>query len=135
MRVANAASDVILKGGNATGKVLMVAAAYNDGYSFGTELNKSMESGNYRNTAQEGTRIAGGWAGAAVGANVGSNVGRVAGMVVGGIIGSIIPVAGTGAGMAVGAAIGTVAGGLIGGAYGYLKGSNFATSTFNKLFK
>ncbi|HEY8202130.1 MAG TPA: hypothetical protein VII47_12350 [Actinomycetota bacterium] len=89
------------------GKALMVVGAAVDGYSLGTEIDKSLQTGNWGNTEKEAARITGGWTGAWAGGEAGAWIG--------GSIGAF--------GGPVGIAVGGFIGGLAGGIAGYWKGS------------
>jgi hypothetical protein len=100
-------SAKFLRGANMVGKGLTVVGAAVDAYSLGSEVNKSLETGNWENTAKEGTRIGVAWAAAAGGAQLGATIGSFGGPV------------------------GTVVGGLVGGAAGYLVGSGAVEAGWN----
>jgi hypothetical protein len=68
-----------VKGANAVGGGLAVVGAGVDGYSLGTEINRSMETGQWSNTAREAVRISGGWTGAWAGAKAGAGLGLLTG--------------------------------------------------------
>jgi hypothetical protein len=95
---------VAVNGLSIAGKGLAVVGAASDGYTLGTEINESLETGNWNNTTREASRIAGGWSGAWAGAKVFA----AGGFVVGGPIGSIV-------------------GGIAGGVVGYWGGSWLGT--------
>ncbi|MFP4412509.1 hypothetical protein [Coleofasciculus sp.] len=90
------------------GRGALAVGAGMDAYSLGTEINQSVQTGDWDNTVVEGSRIAGGWAGAYGGAKALGAAGAG--------IGTLIA---PGIGTAVGGAIG----GLAGGALGYFGGS------------
>lgn len=84
------------------GRGLWILGAATDSYSLGTEINKSYNTGNWSNTGNEASRIAGGWGGAyimsqglattfatwgAFGGPLGIGIGFVAGGILGGILG------------------------------------------------
>ena len=96
-----------LRGAQVVGKGLTVVGAAVDAYSLGTEVKTSLQTGNWENTAKEGTRIGVSWALAAKGATLGATWGSAAGPV------------------------GTVVGGLVGGAAGYLIGSGAVEHGWN----
>ena len=85
----------------------MVVGAGMDAYSLGSEAHQSMQTGEWDNTIEKGSEIAGGWAGAYAGAKSLGALGATLGL----------------AGGPVGSAIGGAAGGLIGGVGGYFAGS------------
>jgi hypothetical protein len=91
------------------GRGALFAGAAMDGYSLGSEINQSRQTGNWDNTIVEGSRIAGGWGGAALGAKGGGTLGAT--------IGTFIA-------PGIGTAIGGAIGGLAGGALGYFGGSS-----------
>jgi hypothetical protein len=90
------------------GRVAVVAGAVMDGHSLATQINISRQTGDWSNTVQEGSRIAGGWTGAVVGAKAGGSLGAAIGTFIAPGIGTMV---------------GGAVGGLIGGAAGYLAGS------------
>ncbi|RVU37138.1 LysM peptidoglycan-binding domain-containing protein [Rheinheimera riviphila] len=111
--VTNSARTVVAL--DKVGKASLVTGVALDSYSLGTEINTSLETGNWGNTYQESARIGGAWTGAWVGAKAGAAVGAG--------FGSFIPVVGTTAGALVG--------GVAGGIYGYVKGGEIGTSIYN----
>ncbi len=96
-------------------KPLAVYAAFQDGYSLGTEINESIGTGEWGNTYKESARIAGGW----TGAWAGGKAGAAAGALIGGGIGVLL----FGVGSAPGAAFDGFIGGLAGSIGVYMYGS------------
>ena len=86
----------------------MVVGAGMDAYSLGAEAHQSMQTGEWDNTIEKGSEIAGGWAGAYAGAKGLGTAGAAIGTM-------IAP--------GIGTAIGGALGGLAGGVGGYLAGS------------
>lgn len=109
------------------GKAVTVAGAAIDAYSLGTEINKSVETGEWSNTAREAVRIGGGWTGAWAGAEGGA----AAGATIGGGIGTFVGFVGA----VPGAAIGGFVGGIVGGVAGYWGGSKAATTAYDAIQK
>jgi hypothetical protein len=95
------------------GRAAVGVGAVMDGISLAGEVNESLETGNWDNTAIEGSRIAGGWGGAALGAKGGGTLGAAIGT-------AIAPGLGT--------AIGGAVGGFAGGIAGYFGGSEIGES-------
>lgn len=100
------------------GRVGMGLGVAMDGYSLASNVNQSMHTGNWSNTVQDGSRIAGGWGGAWLGAKAGGALGAS--------IGSFIC---PGLGTAIGGALGGLAGG-IGGYWGGSKLGKWLGSKF-----
>jgi YD repeat-containing protein len=121
--IARAAS--IMRGAKVVGRGMMVVGAVIDGASLTNEVIISRKTGNWENTAKEGTRIAASWGMAAVGAKAGA----AGGAALGATIGSVVPILGT----AVGAAAGAVIGGLAGGAVGYFTGSKIVEHSWSSI--
>jgi hypothetical protein len=122
-QVARAAS--IMRGAKVVGRGMMVVGAVIDGASLTNEVIISRKTGNWENTAKEGTRIAASWGMAAVGAKAGA----AGGAAFGAAVGSVVPILGT----AVGAAAGAVVGGLVGGAAGYFAGSKIVEHSWSSI--
>lgn len=93
------------------GKVALVAGVAADTWSLGSEVNQSLQTGQWNNTVVESARIAGGWGGGWAGAEAGGGVGATIGTV-------LLPGLGT--------VVGGAVGGLVGGALGYFAGSEVA---------
>jgi hypothetical protein len=91
------------------GRAALAAGVAMDAYSLGSQINQSRKTGDWDNTIVEGSRIVGGWGGAALGAKGGGTLGAT--------IGTFIA---PGLGTAIGGAIG----GLAGGALGYFGGAS-----------
>ena len=108
----------IEKGVNMVAKPLMVVSAGLDGYSLGTEINQSINTGNWQNTGRESARIAGAWTGAWAGAETGA----LSGAVVGAWTGPLAPLA---------VPAFTLLGGLGGGVVGYWKGGQVGQNIYN----
>jgi hypothetical protein len=109
-----------------------VVGATTDAISLTQEVVTSTQTGDWENTAKEGTRIATSWALAAAWGKGGAALG----FTLGGTLGTAVPVIGN----AVGAAAGTVVGGLVGGVAGYMAGSeavnqgwSYAKSGYNSV--
>lgn len=81
----------------------------------GSEIYKSVETGNWSNTREEGARIAGGWTGAWAFGKAGIATGALAGSVFG----------------PVGTAAGAVVGGVVGGIGGYWAGSKAGKNIYS----
>lgn len=79
------------------GRALGAVGAVMDGLSLTQEISTSVQTGDWHNTGQEASRVAGGWLGAAA-----------SGAVVGAVSGSIVPVIGNIGGFLVGAAAGAL---------------------------
>jgi hypothetical protein len=114
----------LVTGLRVAGGALTVVGVATDSYSLGTEINQSLQTGQWSNTAREGARIGGGWSGAWAGATVGGTIGAEFGAGIGAFF--------FGAGAVPGAAIGGFIGGLAGGIGGYSTGSHAATTVYDR---
>ncbi len=108
----------VMKYAKPLGRVGMGLGIAMDGLSLGQNINESRKTGNWGNTVEEGSRIAGGWGGAWLGAKGGGALGAT--------IGSFIC-------PGIGTAIGGALGGLAGGIGGYLGGSKLGKWLGSKL--
>jgi LysM repeat protein len=113
----------LVTGLRVAGVGLTIVGVAADSYSLGTEINQSMQTGQWSNTAREATRIGGGWTGAWAGASTGGSAGAGVGATVGAFF--------FGAGAVPGAAIGGFIGSVGGGIAGYWGGSNAATTVYD----
>ena len=98
---------------------MLLASVALDSYSFGTEINHSLETGIWCNTFREGSRIAGGWGGAYVGAQT---------------LGTAGAAVETAIASGIGTAIGGTTGAIIGGVLGYFGGSHLSQAAASRLF-
>jgi hypothetical protein len=103
---------------NAISRPLTILGAGVDAYRLGSQIDQSLQTGNWRNSEQEAARIAGGWTGAWVGAEAGSNIGSAAGLLGGPFWEITVPA-------------GYVIGGFFGGMFGYALGGAEAQSASN----
>jgi hypothetical protein len=108
----------VMKYAKPLGRVGMGLGIAMDGLSLGQNINESRKTGNWGNTVEDGSRIAGGWGGAWLGAKGGGALGAT--------IGSFIC-------PGIGTAIGGAVGGLAGGIGGYLGGSKLGKWLGSKL--
>ncbi|MDB5856274.1 MAG: rane protein of unknown function [Herminiimonas sp.] len=113
VRVANSVSLF----GRGIGGIMMATGAYVDGKSLVTQYGVSQSIGDYSNTVNEGTRIAGGWSAAYVGGQALGSLGAGFGTAFGPI----------------GAAFGGVIGGVIGSGLGYWGGSYAVPKVLNDI--
>lgn len=109
----------VMKYAKPLGRVGMGLGIAMDGWSLGQNISESRKTGNWGNTVEEGSRIAGGWGGAWLGAKGGGALGAT--------IGSFIC-------PGIGTAIGGALGGLAGGIGGYLGGSKLGKWLGKKLW-
>ena len=89
-----------------------------DGYSLGTQINQSINSGHWQNTGNESARIAGGWTGAWAFGEMGSSVGAAAGLITGPFAPMMVPAL-------------ALIGGLGGGIAGYWMGGRAGQNIYN----
>ncbi len=106
---AAARTGSILKTMKPLSRGAMVVGAGMDAYDLGSEAHESMQTGEWDNTIEKGSEIAGGWAGAYAGAKGGGMLGASIGTAVGGPLGTVV---------------GGALGGIAGGIGGYLAGSS-----------
>jgi LysM repeat protein len=104
---ANTTEVKVARGIKGAGGLLTAYGVYQDASSLKTEIYKSVDSGEWSNTARESVRITGGWSGAWAGAEVGA------------------------LSLAWAGPIGAAVGGIVGGGIGYWGGSNVATSIYD----
>ena len=108
----------IESGLNMAAKPLAVVGAGMDGYSLGTQINQSLNTGNWQNTGNEAARITGAWTGAwAYGQG-----GAVGGAWLGALTGPLAPIA---------VPAFTVIGGIGGGVVGYWLGGKAGQNVYN----
>ena len=108
----------IENGLNMVAKPLAVVGAGIDGYSLGTQINQSFNTGNWQNTGNEAARVTGAWTGAwAYGQG-----GAVGGAWLGALTGPLAPIA---------VPTFTVIGGIGGGIVGYWLGGKAGQNVYN----
>jgi hypothetical protein len=103
---------------NMVAKPLAVVGAGLDGYSLGTEINQSINTGNWQNTGREAARITGGWTGAWTGAEAGASGGAALGLFAGPFAPIAVPAL-------------SLIGGLGGGIVGYWLGGKAGQNVYN----
>lgn len=108
----------IENGLNMAAKPLAVVGAGMDGYSLGTQINQSLNTGNWQNTGNEAARIGGGWTGAWAFGQAGASGGAV----LGGFTGPFAPIA---------VPAFTLIGGIGGGIAGYWLGGKAGQNVYN----
>jgi hypothetical protein len=103
---------------NWVAKPLAVVGAGLDGYSLGTQINQSIDTGNWQNTGREAARITGGWTGAWAFGEAGASTGAVIGAMTGPFAPVAVPVL-------------TLAGGVGGAILGYGWGGKAGLNYYN----
>jgi hypothetical protein len=105
-------------GVNMVAKPLAVVGAGLDGYSLGTQINQSLNTGNWQNTANEASRIGGAWTGAWAFGEAGASGGAALGTLGGPFAFITVPAF-------------TLIGGIGGGIAGYWLGGKGGQNVYN----